>query len=124
MILRLSDTVRTAQLEAIRSTIDGAGPGALLSFYEGPAMLLCLARLPLALPCGTITAGSLVIAPIGEASAIGTGTAGWATIAANGGQVVLQCDVGTTDSVLILNTVDIVIGGPVKIDRFVIAAPE
>lgn len=123
MILQLADSVRTAQLEAIRSQIDGAGPGALLSIYEGPAKLLCLARLPLSHPCGGIEGNALTIAPIGEASAAGTGKAGWATVAANGGEVVLECDVGEKNAVLILNTVVFTIGGPVKIDSLTLTVP-
>lgn len=122
-VLLLSGAVRTAQLEAIRSRIDGAGRGALLSIYEGRAKLLCLARLPLALPCGGIEGNALTIAPIGEASAIGTGKASWATVAANGGEVVLECDVGDRNAVMILNTVAFTIGGPVKIDSFVLTVP-
>lgn len=124
MTLTLSDAARTAQLEAIRTLVDAGGRGALLSIYEGPAKLLCLARLPLSMPCGTIAGNALTIAPIGDASAAGTGKAGWGTIAANGGEVVLEFDVGEAGAALVLNTTVFTIGGPVKIDSFVLTAAE
>lgn len=124
MILHLSDAARTAQLEAIRTLVDGGGRGALLSIYEGPAKLLCLARLALSLPCGTIADDTLTIAPIGDASAVGTGKAGWGTIAANGGEVVIEFDVGESGATMVLNTTAFTIGGPVKIDSFVLTVPE
>lgn len=124
MILNLSPAARDALAAALQSQIDGAGPGAHLMLYEGPAKLLCIARLPLACPCGTVADGVLTISPIAEATAIGTGRAGWAQIVDVGAATVLECDVGTGGEAIALNAVDILLGGPVKIDSLVITAPE
>lgn len=124
MILRLSLAARTSQAEALRQQIDGSGPGAHLMLYEGPAKLLCIARLPLAFPCGAITDAALTIVPAAEATAIGTGRVAWAQIVDVGGSSVLECDVGTGGEAIVLNAVDVILGGPVRIDSLVISVAE
>lgn len=121
-ILRLSDSARAGQAAALARSIDAAGAGAALCLYDAPGGR-CLARLPLPLPCGKVAGVSLDLGPVAQARALATGRCSWAQIEDGAGTAVLDCDVGEQGAVLILNSVAIAKGGPVQIDRFVIAVP-
>jgi hypothetical protein len=70
---------------------------------------------------GVVTgAGVLTANAIATANAVATGTAGWARIVTSGGTGVIDLDVGTTGTSVIMNTTSIVSGGPVQITSAVI----
>lgn len=63
------------------------------------------------------TAGSITQ----DSSADATGTAAWARIATSGGTAVMDVDVGTSATTIVLNTTSIVSGGPISISSFTLS---
>lgn len=123
MATGLNETIRNARLNVIRDAIDaGAGAG-LLEIYAGtrPATGGTVTTL-----LGTLTfsatsapnaaSGVLTFNAITEdSSADATGTASWARITDSTGAFVMDVDVGTSGTEIILNTVSIVAGGPIRV---------
>jgi len=137
-VLRVADLARNAQLNAIRDLIDaGAGPG-LCRIYDGaqPAdaddaivaqVLLC--EIALADPSApNAAAGVLTFTPRTGASAgtaIADGTATWARILDSNGLPIFDANVGEAAATpsLVINSEDIVTGGPVEIQSLTLIAP-
>lgn len=131
-ILRISTTALSAIAASIINGIDaGAGPG-LVRFYTGampatPATAVTsqtlLGTLTCSDPCATLVGAVITFAAITQdASADATGAATWARITDSTGAVVMDVDVTNlagTGSIK-LNTVDIVAGGPILLNSFVI----
>lgn len=70
---------------------------------------------------GTVSgAGVLTAGAITQANAVATGTAGYCRIKTSGGTAIMDLDVNTTGSSVIMNTTSIVSGGPVQITSAVI----
>jgi hypothetical protein len=134
-ILRVADAARDAQLDSILALIDaGAGPG-VVRIYDGaqPAdaddaittqNLLC--EIELDNPAGVVAAGVLTFEPRigGDAGiAVASGTATWARILDSDDNKVFDANVGETDQSLVINSVDIVVDGPVEIQSLTLGAP-
>lgn len=129
MTLALSTTLRNAMLDAITTAIGASG---LIRIYDGtrPAsggtatnLLAQLTYSATAAPASA--AGVLTFSAIGnDASADATGTATWFRCTTSGGTFVIDGTVSTSGQDLNLNTVSIVIGGPVAISSFTITAPN
>lgn len=134
-IFRVVTAVKNSALTDIKTAIDaGAGAGTI-KFYTAPMPTLpsdaittqtLLGTLTFSDPCGTVSAGTFTAAAITQdASADATGTAAWARVADSTGATVADVDVtnigggGTAQ----LNTVNVVLGGPILISSFTITVP-
>lgn len=133
--LRLPDDSRDEILKAIRDLIDAGSGAGKLNIYDGsqPASAntavsdqTLLAELTLADPCAPdpSTPGELEFSAITrDEEANATGTASWARVTDSDGNVVFDCDVGTSGASLILNTTSLVAGGPVEVTSFILRCP-
>lgn len=130
MALGFSVTIRNAWLDSITSN---AGASALLRFYSGTrpatggtattllAELVCNATFAPAASGGVLTANAIA----NDSSANATGTATWfRVVKADGTTHVVDGDVGTSASDIVINTVSFVAGGPVAEATFIITAPN
>lgn len=131
-ILRLVTALQTACITPIKTAIDaGSGPG-VIEIYDGtiPATANVavttqtkLGTLTFTDPCGTVTDGVLTMASITQdSSADAGGTASWARIKDSTGATVCDIDVTSTGGggVLQLNTVNVVLAGPIIVTSFVL----
>jgi len=131
--VRVADVTRNNRLNAVRDRID-SGPGAgVVEIRSGTqpadaddaAVGTLLATLTLADPSAPNAAsGVLTFNAITEdSSADATGTASWGRVKTSDGNTVFDCDVGTSGTTIVLNTVSIVVGGPVRITSFTLTDP-
>ena len=106
--------------------VTAIGSGALLNIYTGAqpatpdtaATGTLLVTLPLSSTPATTALGANAVVTfnaITQENANATGTAGWARIANSGGAGIIDLDVGTSGTSVILNTTSIVSGGPVQV---------
>lgn len=118
MALGYATTLRNARLDAITTAIDaGAGAG-LLRIYDGsrPATggtaTTLLAELTFSDPsAGSASSGVLTLSAItADASANATGTATWARVVDSTGAFVMDADVGTSGTDMIINSTSISAG--------------
>ena len=134
--VRLANAPQQAAMDAVVDLIDaGAGAGTI-NIYDGtqPAdantavsTQTLLATLTFSDPAfgATSTAGVATASAITEdSSANATGTASWARILDSNSAVIFDCDVGTTGTTIILNSVSITIGGTVSITSFTMTHPD
>ena len=131
---RIADNSRNQLAQQIQVDLDaGAGAGTI-KIYDGsqPADAdtalsgqTLLAQLTFGDPsAGAASAGVLTFNAITEDSAAdATGTATWARMEDSDSNTVFDCDVGTTGTTIILNTVSIVVDGPVDITSFTVTVP-
>ncbi|KKN45877.1 hypothetical protein LCGC14_0678720 [marine sediment metagenome] len=132
---RITDLTRNQLVQQIQIDIDaGAGPGTI-KIYDGaqpadaddslPSGTTLLAQLTFNDPSAPgAAAGVLTFSAITEdSSADDTGTATWARIEDSDGNTIFDCDVGIAAATIILNSVAIVIGGPVDITSFTVTVP-
>ena len=90
---------------AAPATPDTAASGTLLATLTGNGTAF-----------GTVSgAGLLTAGAITQANAVATGTAGHCRIKTSGGTAIVDLDVGTSGTSVIMNTTSIVSGGPVQI---------
>ncbi len=135
-IMRNADATRNAMLDAITVLMDAGAGDATIKLYTGtmPADAddalsgqTLLATLTFSGPAApAASAGVLTFSAItDDSSADATGIATWARVEDSDGNNVFDVDVGTTGSGagLELNTVNIVLAGPVSITAFTITAP-
>lgn len=125
-MLGISTAVKNAILSVVRSAIDASqsAPG-VIKIYTAPVpnppgsqitTQLLLATLTFSSPCGTVNNGVLTFNTIlDEPTAPNTGTAAWARILDGSGNWIADVTVGTSNADIILNSVDIVQGGTVRI---------
>ncbi len=124
--VRVADTTRDAMMDEF-DTQCNIGTAAIIEIYataqpanadvslSGQTLLAELTAD--ATMWGVSSNGVLTLAAVADdTSANATGTAVWARIVIqNGGATVFDCDVGTSGTTIILNTVSIVIAGTVSI---------
>ena len=124
MALALTAALRNAHLDAITAAIDtGAGAG-VVQIYDGsrPASGGTATTLLGTVTCSDPAApaasgGVLTFSTFTEdSSADATGTATWARIEDSTGAWVMDMDVGTSGTELVMNTTSITAGGPIRID--------
>lgn len=130
---RISTAVRNALADQLRALLDlGPGPGTIEirsgvqpASPDDPVTGTLLATLTFADPCAPAAVdGVLTFSPIIEDSAAdATGTATWARILNGAGVAGVDVDIGVAGATLIINTVNIVAGGPVRISFFAITIP-
>lgn len=134
-ILRLSNAARNAAADAVVDLLDGGSGAGLLKIYSGtmPATpdtaisdQVLLATLTFSDPAfaaaATGTAAASTIAD--DTSADDTGTAAWARLIDSAGAVVMDVDVGTTGTTIILNTTNVVSGAVIRITSATITMPS
>ena len=129
--IKLQTTRRNAMVDGITTDVGASG---LLKIYDGaqPTTIttalgaqVLLAQLALsatfapAAASGVLTANAITQ----DSAADATGTAAWYSLQTSAGVRVVEGTVGTATSDLILNTVSIVIGGPVAVTSFTYTAP-
>lgn len=133
MALKFDVPTRNALLDALADRI---GSGGILRIYSGtrPAAVATapdggntvLAELEMGSPVAPAASGGVLTmnAISQDNAADATGTASWFRVfQSNGTTAILDGDVGTSGTDMILNTTSIVIGGPVIINSFTITAP-
>lgn len=131
--MKLATSTRTAIAAALLADFDGGTGPCTLKFYTGaqPANVATaasgtlLGTLTCSDPMGdsTTTAGALTFAAITQDSAAdATGTVGYARLFDGGGVAKGDFSVGAAGSGadIIMNTVSIVVGGPITVTSFVI----
>ncbi len=136
-VLHLSNTARSAAVDAVVDLIDAGSAGGTIKIYDGsmPATVetavstqTLLATLTFSDPAfgddenGVATANSIT----SDASADATGTAGWARIADSDGTDIMDVDVTATGGggTIEINTTSIVAGGSVAITAFTVTMPS
>ncbi len=132
--IRIAVAARNAMLDALLARMDlGAGPATLKVYSstqpadgDAAASGSLLATLTFSDPAAPASGGGIATfsAITEDSSADATGTAAWARIEDSSGTNVFDCDVGTTDAVIVLNTTAIAAGGPVRITSFTITMPS
>ena len=124
MALALTAALRNAHLDAITAAIDtGAGAG-VVQIYDGarPASggtaTTLLGTVTCSDPAAPAASGGVLTfsAFTEDSSADATGTASWARIEDSTGAWVMDMDVGTSGTELVMNTTSITAGGPIRID--------
>jgi hypothetical protein len=133
MNVRPTTAARNAQLTGIRDLIDAGAAGGTINIYDGsqPATgdtaigaQVLLGVLTFSGTCGSVASGVLTFSTITEDSAANaTGNASWARIRDSNGVDVLDVDVGTSGATINLNTVAIVLGGPIRMTSGTLTAP-
>lgn len=126
MALALTEAIRNAHLNEIRDAIDAGTGAGVINIYSGTRPSSGGTETTLLGTCTfsdpsapDASGGVLTFDSITEdSSADDTGTATWARIEDSDGNWVADMDVGESGSgaELILNTTDIVSGGPIRID--------
>lgn len=133
--LRLATNTRNALADAVDDRINLGAAAGTIKIYTAtqPASAntaissqTLLATLTFSDPAfGAAAAGVITASAItSDSSADNTGTATWARIADSDGNTVFDCDVATSSSTIILDSVAIVAGAPVSITSFTITMPS
>lgn len=134
-ILRAVTAVKNSALDVVKAAIDAGSGAGTIKIYTAtmptsPADAITtqtlLGTLTFSDPCGATASGTLTMSAITQdSSADATGTAAWARIADSTGATVMDIDVTNTGGggTLQLNTVNIVIGGPILISSFTVTIP-
>ena len=137
-IMRICEDLRNAQADAIATLIDaGAGAGTIKIYTVGSGMpahpadsitdQLLLGTLTFSDPCVAAPASGGVLpfdSITQDSSADNDGIAAWARIADSDGNTIFDVNVGTAAASIIMNTCNIVAGGPIAITSFTITIPE
>jgi hypothetical protein len=127
--VRVLESIRNARLDAIKTAIDAGSGAGTIKIYTGTQPTNANTALGAQVLLGTLTftdpsagaasAGVLTFSTITQDTAAdATGTATWARIQDSAGNVVFDCDVGTSGATINLNTTSIVVGGPIQISSF------
>jgi hypothetical protein len=130
MALGFPTTLRNTMLGDINTAANAGAAAAKLRIYTGPrpatggAATTLLAELTMSDPAFAAASGGAMSAAAitTDASADATGTAAWFRIVDSNNVVVLDGDVGTGGTDLVLNTTSIVAGSPVAVSSLVITA--
>ena len=136
--LHLATATQNAACDAVVDLIDaGSSPGTI-DIYDNsasapasandavPGTSVKLATLTFYDPAfgaassGTATAGSITA----DTSADATGTAAWARIKDSEGNTIMDCDVGTDATTIVLNTTNIIAGATVSITLAAVTMPS
>lgn len=132
--VRVTAAARNAAMDAIRALIDAGSAGGKLKVYSGTQPANGDAALSGNTLLGTLTfsdpsapsasSGVLTFSAITQDSAAdATATATWARITDSNDVSVLDVDVGTSGTTIILNTASIVTGGPITVTSATLTFP-
>lgn len=126
MAVKLSLVTRTSLAQSIIDKIDAGGAAGVLKIYDGvqptnPDIPITsqnvLSEHTLSFPCGTSASGILTFEPISEDSfANASGTASWARFFDSNGLAIADASITQVGGLgdLQMNTVNIVINGPIR----------
>jgi hypothetical protein len=121
--LSLAAPLRDARLNVLRDAIDGGIAAGSLTIYDGPRPSMGgianapLAKLKFAYPCAPdALAGALNFSPIAPTAADATGTAAWARATDSAGNIIFDCDVGVAGAPIVLDNINLAVGGKVAIE--------
>ena len=133
--LRIVDSAQQVVMDAFTALIDAGGAGSI-NIYSGVQPTdpddavgagTLLAELTFsadsfgnANASGVATANAIT----GDAAANDTGTATWARILSGGSDTVFDCDVGVSGATINLDSVSIIAGATVDINRFTLTMPS
>lgn len=111
-----STTVKNSRLTVVRDAIDAGSAAGVLEIGTS-GMGTVLATIPLADPCGSVSAGVLTLStPVSDTNADATGTAAEARIKDSDGTTIISgLTVGTTGANINLSSVGITAGDTVSI---------
>lgn len=125
MAIRIATATREAMMNAVEAALDGGVGAATVEIYTGSqpadantvASGTLLATLTLNDPAGTQTGGVITIdvSPAISATAVATGTAGWARVKDSAGVTVLDGSVGTAATDFIIDSTSITSGQTVAL---------
>lgn len=117
MAVVYSTTVKNSRLTVVRDAIDGGSAGGTLEIGT-TGMGTVLAVIPLADPCGSVSAGVLTLTmPQSDTNADATGTAAEARIKDSSGTVIVSgLTVGTSGANINLSSVGITAGDTVTLN--------
>lgn len=125
MAIRIVSAVRSSMMNVIESALDAGAGAATLEVYTGPqpadadtaASGTLLVTLTLNDPAGTQSGGVITIDvdPAISATAVATGTAGWARMKDSTGATVLDGSVGTSSADFIIDSTSITSGQTVAL---------
>lgn len=117
MAVVYSTTVKNSRLTVVRDAIDGGSAGGTLEIGT-TGMGTVLAVIPLADPCGSVSAGVLTLTmPQSDTNADATGTAAEARIKDSNGTVIVSgLTVGTSGANINLSSVGITAGDTVTLN--------
>lgn len=125
MAIRIATATRSAMMTALETAIDGGSGAAYLEVYTGSqpanantaASGTLLVTLTLNDPAGTESGGVITIdvSPAITASAVATGTAGWARLLTSAAATVLDGSVGTSGADFIIDSTSITSGQTVAL---------
>ena len=123
--VNISAAGRNAMLTTLTGLLEAGSTAGTINIYDGtvPASpdtavttQVLLVTLTYSDPShGTPSGGVITAATITAGTAVGTGTAAWARLKDSNGLAVMDCDVGTAATTIILNTTSITIGQTVEI---------
>lgn len=125
MAIRIAGATRTAMMDALEADIDGGAGAAYLEIRTGSqpadadtaASGTLLATLTLNDPAGTVASGTITIDvdPAITATAVATGTAGWARLYDSTAVSILDGSVDTTAADFIIDSTSITSGQTVAL---------
>jgi len=124
MTLGINVTIRTAQVDLIKTAIDAGVGAGKINFYDGtrPATgaaittQVLLGTVLCSDPCGSSANGVLTFSAFtDDSNADATGTASWARITDSADTFVTDASVGLSGADINLNSLSIVIGGIIRI---------
>lgn len=134
--VRLADTAQQAAMDAVVDLIDAGSGAGTIKIYTGTQPATGDTALSGNTLLGTLTFndpafGATNSSGVATASAItpdtsadATGTAAWARIQDSNGNNVFDCDVGTSSTTIVLNSVSITSGGTISISSFTMTHPD
>lgn len=135
MAIGLKVELRNARLNVVRDAIDAGAAAGTLKIYAGtrPVTGAAVTTQTLLATCtfgdpsaADAAAGVLTFNAITGANAVADGTATWARAADSDGTFVMDMDVGVDEvgatETILLNTVNLVTGGPVSVNSGTLTA--
>ncbi len=133
MAVRLTNAAQDAANDAVVDQLDAGGAGTLAIYSgtqpadadDGIGGATLLGTLTFSVPAyAASTGGSAAANSITQdSSADATGTAAWFRARSGAGTTIFDGSVGTSGADLNLNTVDIVVGGPIEVTSLNFAFP-
>lgn len=137
MVLRLSLTSRVDMLAALIARLDADLGAGSVKIYSGampatpetaPGASVLLVDIPLnttsfgAPDPGTAVA-TLAVVPVPEGLPAASGTAAWARVTDESGDVVWDCSVGTSGTPITITSTDVAVGTPVRLTGGTLTMP-
>ncbi len=136
-IMRLATATSNALAQIFQVLLDGGTGAGVIELYTAPmpasantaiSTQTLLGAVPFNDPSAPEAAAGVLtfdVDPVLEdAQADDTGDVAWARIKDSDGNTICDVNVGTADAVIIMNTVSLVAGGPIRINSFTITMPS